>query len=294
MRAHLLVLGCLLWTFPSHVRGEIVADFEDVSLPSGGFFNGPVADGTTSPGPYGGTQTQGFINSQGVRFSNRFEDVFQSWSGFAVSNHTDTSNPGFGNQFSSFAGSGASGSSQYAIASGYQNASVFDPTDTAQLRSLPTILLPAGFMPQSTWITNTTYTALSMLTGDNFAKQFGGVTGSEEDWLRLNVYGIDANDLVLSRTVELYLADYRFADSSDDYILNQWTQLDLTPLAGATSLHFNLASSDNGPWGMNTPAYFAMDNLSMTAVPEPSSFVLVGLGLAGIVWKRRAKRKTQV
>ena len=43
----------------------------------------------------------------------------------------------------------------------------------------------------------------------------------------------------------------------------------------ATSLGFGLQSSDNDPtFGMNTPAYFAADNLRLNAVPEPSTLVL--------------------
>jgi hypothetical protein len=40
-----------------------------------------------------------------------------------------------------------------------------------------------------------------------------------------------------------------------------------------------MSSTDNGAFGMNTPAYFAMDSI---AVPEPSALLcsLAGLGLA--------------
>ena len=33
-------------------------------------------------------------------------------------------------------------------------------------------------------------------------------------------------------------------------------------------LDFGLISSDNGEWGMNTPAYFAMDNLKATGLND--------------------------
>ena len=55
--------------------------------------------------------------------------------------------------------------------------------------------------------------------------------------------------------VFLYLADFRSPDPAQDFIRQEWTWLDLTPLSAATrSLHFTLSSSDNGAFGMNTPA----------------------------------------
>jgi hypothetical protein len=52
------------------------------------------------------------------------------------------------------------------------------------------------------------------------------------------------------------------------------------------SLEFGLSSSDSGQYGMNTPAYFAMDHL--TLVPEPASLVLLlCAGFVGGLWHSR-------
>jgi len=56
------------------------------------------------------------------------------------------------------------------------------------------------------------------------------------------------------------LADYRFEDNAEDYILNEWIYVDLTVLGEVDSLQFSLTSSDTGAVGMNTPAYFCIDN----------------------------------
>src|SRR4051812_34751802 len=50
------------------------------------------------------------FTSGGALFNNSFFGF--SWAGFALSRETDKTTPGFGNQFSAFAGSGASGSLQ--------------------------------------------------------------------------------------------------------------------------------------------------------------------------------------
>jgi hypothetical protein len=58
------------------------------------------------------------------------------------------------------------------------------------------------------------------------------------------------------------LADYRFADNTQDYIQKDWTTVSLTSSETLGRLKFNLTSSDEGQWGMNTPAFFAIDDLS--------------------------------
>ena len=112
-------------------------------------------------------------------------------------------------------------------------------------------------------VTNTTYAALSMRDGDAFAKKFGGESGDDRDFFLLTIEGRDdEGDSVGS--VEYYLADFRFDDNSRDYIVDQWTMVDVSSLAGATQLEFSLSSSDVGQFGMNTPAYFAVDHIVLS------------------------------
>ena len=112
-------------------------------------------------------------------------------------------------------------------------------SDSTIILSTPQTVLGAEF-------TNTTYAALSMRDGDAFAKQFGGATGDDPDFLRLLIEGID--DLGESTGfVELMLADYRFADNNDDYIVGEWTWIELSGLGNnVKELHFALSSSDTG------------------------------------------------
>jgi hypothetical protein len=67
------------------------------------------------------------------------------------------------------------------------------------------------------------------------------------------------------------------------------TQLELVKPTVAV-LGFALTSTDNGAFGMNTPAYFAMDNLAVVPIPEPSAAWLLagGIGILGLAVRRRA------
>ena len=88
-------------------------------------------------------------------------------------------------------------------------------------------------------MTNTTYDALSMLNGDSFSKKFGGPTGNDPDFFLLTAYGIDASGHVLPNHVDFYLADFRSADNSLDTIVKTWQFMDLSSLAGATTMAFS-------------------------------------------------------
>ena len=211
----------------------------------------------------------GFLSSGGALFNNET----QPWGfsgGFLVSNRTDTMTPGFDstvgdfgevvNDSSSFAGTGAAGSSNFAVAFGYLDS--LDPSEISQLEQLPHVLLPEDYAVVSAEFTNTTWAGISMQKGDTFAKSFGGLTGGDPDFFRLSVYG-SQEGVPLADSVDLMLADFRSENNEDDFILDEWRQLDLAPLADADRLYFNLESSDVGDFGMNTPSYFAIDNIEL-------------------------------
>jgi hypothetical protein len=194
-----------------------------------------------------------------ANFESNWNATWSSFAGFAFSNITDNVTPGYGNQFSAIPGSGNGGSENYSVcfASPFNNHRMFNTEGEA------------GY---GAYFTNTTYAYYSMLMGDSFAKKFGEDTSASgvidgtngEDWFLLTIYGLDADSTYTGDSVNFYLADFRFADDSLDYIINDWTFVDLTDLGYVYGLDFVLTSSDTfGGFGMNTPAYFAMDEVNL-------------------------------
>jgi len=230
------------------------ATFEDIALTPESFDNGSSGHGDFLSGDF--------------LLNNNFDTQYGSWDGWAVSNITDNVTPGWGNQYSAIPGVGAEGSSNYGM-------SFIGFTEN------PSISLTSATVIDGAYFSNGTYGYLAMLNGDAFSKKFGGVSGDDEDWFLLTIEGFDG--ATSTGTVEFYLADYRFADNGLDYIVDSWTWVDLASLGAVTSLDFSLTSTDNGMFGMNTPAYFAMDGM----VPEPMSLSL--LALAGVALLRRRR-----
>ena len=229
---------------------------------------------------YNGSDNAGGWSSGGVDFDNTFTDFgggFTGWTGWSYSNVTDNTTPGFGNQYSAAPGGGGSNSETYAI--GFSDGAFFN--------------LPESAIIQSADLTNTTYARLSMLTGDTFAKQFGGVTGNDPDFFRVTFSGFSGLDATGSMTgaVTFDLADYTFADNSQDYVIGDWVTTDLTALGNARSVSLTFESSDVGAFGINTPTYVAMDNLTyVTAIPEPGTVsVLLAASLVG-AWRLRRRK----
>jgi hypothetical protein len=67
-------------------------------------------------------------------------------------------------------------------------------------------------------------------------------------------------------------------------VLATWTWFDLTALGTVDTITFTFDGSDQGAFGLNTPAYFAMDDLTVTAVPEPATIALLAGGGALFGW----------
>ena len=202
---------------------------------------------------YNGADMAGGFVSGSLHFSVNYSEEYGSWDGFAASRMTDTVTPGWGNQYSAITGGGVDDDA-YAVAF---------VGDFAVGPGIVTLMdAPEGRRVSGMYITNDTYTYYSMRDGDDYAKKFGGDDGTDPDWLLLDIIGIGPDGTETGR-VAFYLADFRAENSADDYIVDDWTWVDLDSLGDISALSFTLSSSDNGDWGMNTPAYFALDNVDM-------------------------------
>jgi len=263
----LLATGAWLPAAPAGAE-EWVADFDHLPLAPASYWNGSDLSG----GFYGDAGNQAW-------FVNNYNPTFSSWDGFAYSNVNDTTTPGYGNQYAAYAGRDLSGSGNYTVAYDPSASGFGAPPAVTLADPVPQVIAGASF-------TNTTYAGLDMLQGSAFSKQFGGPDGTDPDWFLLEVFGVDASG-GQTGPVEFYLADYRFSDNAQDYIVDDWQHVDLTPLGEVTGLEFRLSSSDTGQFGMNTPAYFAVDGV--TALPEPSTalMLLAAAGVGLLWWKRR-------
>ena len=100
--------------------------------------------------------------------------------GWAYSQTTDTTTPGFGNQYSAIPGAGASSSATYGVA--FTGGGGAQAATSRITFDQPVSLLGAA-------LTNTTYAALSMRDGDAFAKKFGGASGSDPDYFTAHDHG---------------------------------------------------------------------------------------------------------
>jgi hypothetical protein len=264
-----LALFLALDLFAPAVRGgEMVVNFNDLSFPAPGY--DPNIGAPPGTGSYNdGWNLNGGFTSDGTFFSNSYTAAYASWSGWSYSNVNDPTTTGpspftndYLHQFAAITGTAPGGSGNYGIEYGTGGV----------------INLPSGTSPVSFEVTNTTYSYLAMTLGDGFSTPFSFALHSFFElkiygWTGLNGTGTEVGE------VDFYLANYTSASSLP---VDVWTLVDLSSLAKAQSLTFDYASSDVGEFGINTPEYFAMDNLILaTSVPEPSSWLLCisGVGL---------------
>ena len=235
-------------------KSQNIATFDDLQLTLNSYWNG--------------SDSSGGFNSGNVFFENKYTSFgggAYAWTGFAYSNTTDTLTNGYTNQFSAITGKGALNSANYAVSYvNYDYLNNYSMTPNVLRFTTPKSI--SGF-----YATNSTYAYFSMLNGDGaLAKKFGGTSGNDSDWLKLQIKGY-RNGIMID-TVNCFLADFRFTNNAEDFIAKNWRWVDLSSLGNIDSLTFGLTSSDMGSYGMNTPAYFCMDNFNGTAPTSINDF----------------------
>ncbi len=175
---------------------------------------------------------------------------------------------------------GANGSQTWAIA-----------TDGSKMTA------SSGYFFTSLSLTNTLYSWSSMALGDSFVKTPFSTSGATEPIAgQPDFYGVRFTNTATQAQLEIKLADYAV---SNPYIVDSWMSFDISALkANEVSISFfgsRTTKFDNSPdppiYLLATPAYVAMDNITVAAVPEPGSLALLGCAATaayGFYRKRRA------
>lgn len=192
------------------------------------------------------------FQSGDYRFANNKNLEYQSWSGFAYSKvKASDYDPeiGLDNQYRNVTGYGVDGSENFAIGyySSYTGKSVISAADTK-----------AGVQVKGAYFTNIATTYEAITNGDNYVKAF-----DSGDFYKVIFTGMFQGDT--TQVMEIYLADYRDADSNNHYVLNTWEWFDLSPLGNIDTILVSTLSSQIGQWGDNLASYFAIDNFGSEA-----------------------------
>ncbi len=266
MKKSLLTIALIASAFFAKAQTTFISDFESALLPD--YKNEVYNDSTNVAGGF----KDGHAFFQTQWFNSTFGGYYAGWAASAV---YDSSTAGYTNLYGCAASKGYNNSNVFAIGTTYS------PLTIRLTDSL------IGKKVSGMYVCNATYPYKSMLNGDFVAKKFGDTTGthcncaqgSYPDWFKLTVKryygGILQND-----SVEVYLGDFRFANSAQDYILKNWTWINLSTMGATDSLAFFLHSSDNGSFGMNTPAFFCVDNLTLSTITGVENyFAEEGLGV---------------
>ncbi|MBI9053124.1 MAG: DUF4465 domain-containing protein [Bacteroidales bacterium] len=233
MKVNTLLLSALFIIFMSSCKDEDtfktdVSDFEEFELNENSYWDG--------------SSNEGFFIEGNKTYHNTYYPDWNTWSGFIYSNVQEIYYLNTNSIYAAFPSGGADESENYAVA--HQFAKIMITFNDEN-----------GEEPRSMRLTNSTYTALSIKYGYAYAKKFGGRSGDDPDWFKLTITGFSVNN-VITNQMDIFLADYRFEDNSQDYIIDKWENVDLTGFGKVKSLEFELSSSDAG-----TPLYFCLDNL---------------------------------
>jgi hypothetical protein len=220
-----------------------IATFDDINLNPNGYWQG------------GGEENEMF--SGGWLFTNYYYPEWSFWGGFTASNHTDLTQSGMDAQYTAITAGGYDGSAQYGVAY----------TEGVQTEVYASD--GAAHTITGCYVTNNLWAYQSITEGDYSSTPFGGPSGNDPDWFKLTATGKNASGQTVG-TLNFYLADYRFANNADDYVVTTWEWFDLSPLGAVSTITFTLSSTKGNQYGMLTPAYFCIDDFNGVAPETPS------------------------
>lgn len=232
-----LVLTLAFFSFCSvPLKAQTVSDFETPILAPESDFASTLTPDSSYAFQSGNVLFYGSSNAWG------------SFADFNFTNITDTSNLGYLQDKAAITGIGANNSTNYGVC--------YVTTDF--MGTNPELTIPSGVALQGNavgkkvsgmYVTNTTYAYYYM-------NQPAFINANH--YFKLTVRGY-LNGVKTTDSVNFMLADYR---NNQNINITHWAWVDLVSLGNVDSLTFDLSSDDAGPYGINVPAYFAMDNLT--------------------------------
>jgi hypothetical protein len=244
----------------------IVVDFEDAQ----DYLAGPTSYGENL---YDGYQDQYFGYYDEATELFMMINETGKWStapnffngGIAISQWNNTVMPGDSNQCSvhyidpNTGYGGHNGSNTFAVHFGYYDTISPPAYSMGDTRSYITFDDPdKTCVFNHFYVNNSTYAFLAMKDGYFVASPLEPVNG----WFKLVIEGIKSDGTSAGK-VEQYLADFR-PNAVSPGIIEDWTYVDLSSLGSVTAIRFDMVGSDVGTYGLNTPAYFCFDDLSVT------------------------------
>ncbi len=228
MKKNLFLTSVLIAMFSFALNAQTPFNFETLTLPSQGYWNG--------------SDESGLFGDNEISFYNNYNSDWGSWSGFSFAYDTITSD----SQYAAFADS----EEGHVFGIGYV------PSDwqSGTYDNIPIVCKFTNSVEiQSVDITNNKKTADVIINGDS---DFGDPAFSEGDYFKIVIKGFYNGDT--TGIVSFFLADYTAGNS---YVTDTWNTVNLSSFGITDSLKFNLVSTHTGSYGMNTPAYFCIDNI---------------------------------
>lgn len=200
--------------------------------------------------------------------------------GFVVSDFTNMTGADYKNQCSVYNQSGGHNDANFIVANGYSVANgssvSYDKCAKIYLTDKTGYQVVASDPDQpvsgeahygtfnSVWVCNTTYSYLAMKDGNGIAHALKDDNG----WFKVVFVAMDKNCKPTGKTVSYYLANFDASKTKESGLDNEirtgWNKVDLSSLGdNVCTVAIDFEGSDVGAYGINTPAYVALDDLEI-------------------------------
>jgi hypothetical protein len=179
-------------------------------------------------------------SENGASFVANYIPSWAYWSGFAISNRTDTSfnsktmTP---DQFNNITGKAHSGNN-FCVVYPYGEAIEVNGGKPAFVN---------GF-----WFTNEAWTVSAILNGDGMSKVPGGF--DKTDWFKCTVTGKKQGGGTVSVDIDL---------AKDGDYVKEWKYCDLSSMGKVVELSFSFTGSKYNDGGVTTPTYMCIDDIEI-------------------------------